>query len=225
MPAALTYPGVYVEEIPSGVRTIIGVATSIAAFVGRTARGPVQEPATITSYADFERRFGPLSRDYPLGYAVRDFYLNGGTTAIILRLYKKSGQAEGVSTSAFDGLTLRALSQGKWGDKIGVKIEAAQGVTEDFADAIDPSLAAADFFNLIVTYGLATNIVETYLAVTLKTKGGARRLDRVLAAGSNYIGVSGAVPDVTAPGAGAHTFTGGDDGGDLDQASFQLQKD
>ena len=54
MPIQPTYPGVYIEEIPSGVRTIIGVATSIAAFVGRTARGAVQEPRTITSYADFD---------------------------------------------------------------------------------------------------------------------------------------------------------------------------
>jgi len=35
MPAALTYPGVYIEEIPSGVRTITGVATSITAFLGK----------------------------------------------------------------------------------------------------------------------------------------------------------------------------------------------
>ena len=40
MPATLTYPGVYIEEIPSGVRTITGVATSITAFVGRALRGP-----------------------------------------------------------------------------------------------------------------------------------------------------------------------------------------
>ena len=44
MPAALTYPGVYIQEIPSGVRTITGVATSITAFVGRAAAGPTDEP-------------------------------------------------------------------------------------------------------------------------------------------------------------------------------------
>jgi hypothetical protein len=33
MPVQVTYPGVYIEEIPSGVHAIIGVATSIAAFV------------------------------------------------------------------------------------------------------------------------------------------------------------------------------------------------
>ena len=39
MPVALTYPGVYVEEIPSGVHTITGVSTSVTAFIGYTQRG------------------------------------------------------------------------------------------------------------------------------------------------------------------------------------------
>ena len=77
MPSALTYPGVYIEEIPSGVRTITGVATSITAFLGRATRGPTNEPITINSYGDFERQFGGLDVDYPLGYAVRDFFGNG----------------------------------------------------------------------------------------------------------------------------------------------------
>ena len=38
MPISVTYPGVYIEEIPSGVQTITGVATSIAAFVGWAPR-------------------------------------------------------------------------------------------------------------------------------------------------------------------------------------------
>ncbi len=29
----VSYPGVYIEEIPSGAHTIAGVATSIAAFI------------------------------------------------------------------------------------------------------------------------------------------------------------------------------------------------
>jgi phage tail sheath protein FI len=87
MPVAPTYPGVYVEEIPSGVRTITGVATSITAFVGRTLRGPTNEAITINSYADFERIFGGLWNESRLGFAVRDFYLNGGSQAIIVRLF------------------------------------------------------------------------------------------------------------------------------------------
>lgn len=93
MPSALTYPGVYIEEIPSGVRTITGVATSITAFIGRTLRGPTNDPGRITSFADFERRYGGLHKNYPLTYAVRDFYLNGGTDAIIVRLFHPHASA------------------------------------------------------------------------------------------------------------------------------------
>lgn len=93
MPATLSYPGVYIEEISSGVHTITGVATSITAFIGRTRRGPVAdpitggEPITINSFADFERIFGGLWELSPLSFAVRDFYLNGGSQAVIVRLY------------------------------------------------------------------------------------------------------------------------------------------
>ena len=87
MPITPTYPGVYVEEIPSGVRTITGVATSITAFVGRAARGEVDEPVTINNFGDFERVFGGLNSTYPMSYAVRDFYLNGGSQAIVVRLF------------------------------------------------------------------------------------------------------------------------------------------
>jgi phage tail sheath protein FI len=87
MPVTPTYPGVYIEEIPSVVRTITGVATSITAFLGRALRGPVNEAVTINSFGDFERIFGGLWADSSLGYAVRDFYLNGGSQAVIVRLF------------------------------------------------------------------------------------------------------------------------------------------
>ena len=90
MPVAPTYPGVYIEEIPSGVRTITGVATSITAFIGSAARGPVNTATRISSYADFERTFGGITIDSALGFAVRDFYRNGGSQAVIVRLYQPS---------------------------------------------------------------------------------------------------------------------------------------
>src|SRR5207244_8423703 len=62
MPVTPTYPGVYVQELSSGVHTITGVATSITAFLGRASRGPSNEATTITSQADFERNVGPLDR-------------------------------------------------------------------------------------------------------------------------------------------------------------------
>lgn len=92
MPSTLTYPGVYVEEVPSGVRTIIGVPTSICALVGRAARGPVDDPITINGFGDFERTFGGLWTESRLGFAVRDFFRNGGGQAIIVRVFNDKGQ-------------------------------------------------------------------------------------------------------------------------------------
>jgi phage tail sheath protein FI len=81
-----TYPGVYIEEIPSGVHTITGVATSIAAFVGWAARGPVDQATLVESWTDFQNQFGGLdSRSY-LGYAVNQFFANGGQQAYIIRV-------------------------------------------------------------------------------------------------------------------------------------------
>ena len=101
MPVAVSYPGVYIEEIPSGVRTITEVATSITAFIGRASLGPVNEPITINSFGDFERQCGGLIVDYPMSYAVRDFFLNGGSQAIIVRLYKASTQSPSASQFQF----------------------------------------------------------------------------------------------------------------------------
>ena len=89
MPVSPTYPGVYIEEVPSGVRTITGVPTSITAFLGPAARGPINEAVTLNSYADFERTFGGLSTISRMPYAVRDFFVNGGTTAIVVRLFRE----------------------------------------------------------------------------------------------------------------------------------------
>src|ERR1044071_2394721 len=108
MPATLTYPGVYIEEIPSGVRTITGVATSITAFVGRTLRGPTDlfGPVTVNSFGDFERTFGGLWLGSSLGFAVRDFFLNGGSQAIIVRVYRPDGGAADRATMTINGLDL-----------------------------------------------------------------------------------------------------------------------
>src|SRR5882762_9505240 len=109
MPITPTFPGVYIEEIPSGVRTITGVATSITAFIGRALRGPVNEPITINSFADFERLFGGLWVDSSLGYAIRDFYQNGGAQAIVVRLYSpETGGTPKPATArlVINGLTL-----------------------------------------------------------------------------------------------------------------------
>jgi uncharacterized protein len=175
MPATLSYPGVYIEEIPSGVRTITGVATSITAFLGRAVFGPVNSPVTLNSFGDFERAFGGLAVDYPLGYAVRDFFLNGGGQAVVVRLYKNPDTvADATSTIAVDGLDIKAKYPGAWGQKLRLAIDVE--VSNEMRTKLN--LAAADaLFNLTVRYG---NRSEKFLNLTNNAQS-ARRVDRVLA--------------------------------------------
>src|SRR3954452_23683579 len=170
MPVNPTYPGVYIEEIPSGVRTIIGVSTAIAAFVGRTASGPTDRPVTITSYADFERQFGgdadrttgSLFVKYPIGYSVRDFFLNGGATAIICRAQTGGTAAKVVSKGTTHKLNLIAPSVGTWANKIRVVFTqpANDATLADYASRF--GLATTDFFNLAIHDNRTGGLTESY---------------------------------------------------------------
>src|SRR5215831_3677172 len=100
MPVSLTYPGVYVEEIPSGVRTITGVATSIAAFAGWAPKGPTDRAALMLSWADFVRAYGGLDNRSLLGYSVNHFFANGGQRAYVVRVVNTAGADADKAASA-----------------------------------------------------------------------------------------------------------------------------
>ncbi len=141
MPTQPTYPGVYIEEIPSGVRTIIGVATSITAFAGRAQRGPTDTAEVVNSFGDFERVFGGLWAESTLGFAVRDFFLNGGSQAIIVRLYHAPFASEAEKTAATDAAKEVAKAATDATDVAGAKTAAAAKNTAIQGDATKPAAA------------------------------------------------------------------------------------
>ena len=119
--------------------TIRGAATSITAFVGRTVRGPLDQPMTIFGYDDFERIFGGRRRDLPVPYAVADFFDNGGTQALVVRVC--AGAA-----SEHDLEHIGMLAEGSDGGVLSASL---------FTGSMDRrtgiySLAYADIFNILV---------------------------------------------------------------------------
>src|SRR5215510_566752 len=137
MPSVLTYPGVYIEELPSAVRTITGVATSIAAFVGRTWRGRVNEPIVLFSFGDFEREFGGLWRGSSVSYAVQQFFVNGGAQAIVVRVVNDdtggSTEAAPATLTLAAGTTLVAANPGSWGRNLHATVDHDVSDTADTA--------------------------------------------------------------------------------------------
>ncbi|MFT3718289.1 phage tail sheath family protein [Pseudorhodoferax sp.] len=194
MPSALSYPGVYVEEVASGVRTLTGVATSITAFVGRAAAGPVNEPVMLTSYADYERRFGGLDLASPMSYAVRDFYLNGGALALVVRVAASDAAASTITLAGGGGggnLVLAASSAGAWGERLSALVD------HDTDLALGSGATDATRFNLRVRWqpraGRDEFVAETLGAVSTNATD-PRYLPRVLERESAFVRVSGSMP-------------------------------
>src|SRR5580658_8404145 len=117
--SAFTYPGVYIQELSSGVHTITGVATSIAAFVGWAPQGPTTEAVLVQSFSDYQRQFGGLDARSYLGYAVNQFFANGGQQAYIERLAWTDAAVAKVTVG---GLTLWALGPGIYANGLQVTV-------------------------------------------------------------------------------------------------------
>ncbi|MBW4659735.1 MAG: phage tail sheath subtilisin-like domain-containing protein [Drouetiella hepatica Uher 2000/2452] len=205
MPVTPTYPGVYIEEIPSGVRTITGVATSITAFIGRALQGPTDKAVRIQSFGDFERKFGGLWVESMMSYAVQQFFLNGGSDAIIIRVVSKTAKP---ATTTASGLNLVAASAGEWSSKTDQELQ----VTID--QNTRPNDPDETLFNLTIQQKIPNQATARPLEVfrNLSIKPNASRfVTKVLQEESNFVRIQGDIPQ-TRPGAGTGTFQSGSNG-------------
>jgi phage tail sheath protein FI len=194
MPVAVSYPGVYIEELPSGVHTITGVATSIAAFIGWSNQGPT-EPTLVLSWSDYVRTFGGLIAGVPLGYAVYHFFGNGGSQAYIIRL-TSADAADAVApplTAGTGTITISAASPGAWANNYGITIK----------NQVDSTGKPTGRFSLQVVYNpnpgvTPATVVESFVnlsATSPDTQG--RYVVDILNAQSNFVTATANAP--TAP--------------------------
>ena len=122
-------PGVYVEEFESGLRPMEGVGTSTAGFIGMAEKGKViGTPEFVTSFADFNRKFGGYLPETTYGeyrylaYAVEQFFANGGSRCYVMRTAAAAAVTASVSAA---GISISAKNPGKWGNEIKVTAVAA----------------------------------------------------------------------------------------------------
>lgn len=196
-PVTSTHPGVYIEEVRSGVPMITGVSTSVTGFIGRARRGPVNRARVIHGFAEFERVFGTLWEQSALGYAVQQYFQNGGATAVIVRVH---GGATPAVLELGGGVTLEAADPGDWGNQLRARVDH-----DNIADPADGTL-----FNLHVT-DLATGATERHRNISTLAAS-PRFATQVLADESALVRITAlpAQPPVTAaPSAGAAEFEDG----------------
>jgi uncharacterized protein len=162
VPLNPTYPGVYIEEAESPVKTIVGVSTSVTAFVGRALQGPLNDPIAITSFGEFDGIFGGLWKKSTMSYAIRQYFLNGGSEAIIVRVF--NGDVT-TSTTRYikDGTAIKfmALNPGEWAKDLKLIIDSTTVTSEDD----DPT----SLFHIKIVDNKNNNEKENFLNVSHKT--------------------------------------------------------
>lgn len=196
MPATLTFPGVYVDEVPSGgARPIAAVPTSIAAFVGPVPQGP-SDVNHITSLDDFERLYGRIDKDNPLGVAAYQFYLHGGSEAKIARVLASDATSATITLSTPpppavppaqpaplpDVPVLEASSAGAWGNALRVRVDYT-------ADDFDPREDASKLYNLTISDPLGKRS-ERFTSISIADASKRKIADAL--AGSKLVNVKAA---------------------------------
>jgi phage tail sheath protein FI len=149
-----TFPGVFIEEVPSGVHTIPGVTTSVTAFLGYLKRGPLNIPVQCLDFASFQRVFGGLDPNSITSFQVSQFFLNGGAEAWVSRLCAASAPLvqpaitlRGASppdmpampssgppapSQGTDVLHLQSQNPGIWGGNVFVTVDYTMGKPNTF---------------------------------------------------------------------------------------------
>ncbi len=145
MPEYLT-PGVFIEEFDSGARSIEGVSTSTAAFLGEAERGPLK-PRLITSFPEFTRVFGRWLKNSYLAYSIDGFFKNGGKRCFVSRIVSEyewtNKNKYGAIIQVLDGsyIDIRAIGPGTWVNRLQLRIKTGS----NYADA-------NNLFKIIVDY-------------------------------------------------------------------------
>ncbi len=164
MPITPTYPGIYIEELPSSAHTIAAAPTSIAVFVGythpfKTAPGNFGGAMEIFSFTEYEREFGGFftnaiyggeSDEYgSMAHAVNQFFLNGGSDAWIVALQSTVG-----------GVALAAPTL----DMTGVTFTSREPTDAANEMIVTIANATADLADITIAYGTRA---ESYRKVSL----------------------------------------------------------
>ena len=216
MPVTPTYPGVYVEEIPSGVHTITGVATSIAAFVDTFREGPVNYAVQLLSLADFENYMGGLDTTSEASYAIQQFFLNRGTECYAVRVVGSTAKAASVGvTDSAAGVVFTATAgqmigtrtldnMGSWGNNLRLQVDyntsdptSLFNVTISEVDSSGNVLRSEVYRNLDTTAGDAAYVIDVIndgSSIVYVTKGPSTNRPEASGTTGGALPVAAAIP-------------------------------
>ncbi len=199
MPVQPTYPGVYIVEEDSPVRTITGVSTGMTAFVGPAPQGPVNDPQEVASWADYAALFGGLADNSEMSAAVRLYFLNQGQQAQIVRVAAAASVAtatlqlpKAAAAPDTDVVTLVATSPGDWANSLRARVD----VTGLRPLSLQEQTHNVQLWNLTI-HDTATGAEEHYANISTDPSSPQSAAARL--ATSRFFHLSSAGPSAPAP--------------------------
>jgi hypothetical protein len=125
--ATVSYPGVYIDEVSSGVRPVEAASTSTAAFVGLAEMGPATA-TRITNWTEFQRVYGTFLTGGYLAHSVFQFFNNGGRQCYVVRVTHPDAAIASVTVqnqaaAPVAGVRFSARNQGRWGNSLLLTVE------------------------------------------------------------------------------------------------------
>ncbi len=121
-------PGVYVEEVSSGVKPIEGVGTAVGAFIGIAEKGVIGKAILVTNWSQYVSEFGGFIPNAYLAYAVYNFFAEGGTSCYVVRAASEDAMKSFYIVKDEQGADLfeiSARSEGNWGNRISFQISSS----------------------------------------------------------------------------------------------------
>jgi phage tail sheath protein FI len=189
MPVTTSFPGVYIEELPSTSRTVAAAPTSIAVFVGythpyKTPASNVNRAVELFSFTDYEREFGGLyngtALDANVPDAVNQFFMNGGAQAYVVGL-KPIKYGDGTAPANLADVTAAALAPS------GVTFTAKEP-TSPVKMSLSIDNVVADTADVTISYGTRPPEVHRGVSVNATTPNPSSAATRM--AGSTLVTVS-----------------------------------
>src|SRR6266498_451185 len=177
----LLHPGVYIQEISSGVRPIEGVSTSTTAFLGKAEKGPLDRAHMVTSFTEFQTVYGGFLNDSFLAHAALQYFNNGGKRLYVVRVANNALTADislnDRKATPAKTITIAASSAGKWGNDLDVDItNGSRDSANEFRIVVSSGGLALETFDDLSIDPDAPNFADNDGARTIEVTGAAANI-------------------------------------------------
>ena len=207
--ASYKAPGVYVQDIVNGSKTVEQISSSVGILIGVTRNGLANVAQKITSWTEYISKYANgldtpfLSNDY-LSYAVHGFFTNGGKELYIGSV-KKNDATKATLTSTTNKITAVALTEGVWGNEIKIVITKNADYDAEEYPAFDVTVSVGSNDSVVITDVLLDNI-DTAVMLNSKVR--------------QWLGVFSISAETTVLAEETFTLAGGTDGSALEDADY-----